>query len=98
MAKKKKRWTFLTNHAMVFVYISKHPQETTRKVAEAVNITERSVQSIVADLERVGYIEKHKEGRHNHYRIHSDIPLRHRLNRAHVARDLIDAVGSYLYD
>ena len=48
-----------------------------RDVAQAVGITERAVQKIVSDLEAAGVVERRREGRRNHYRLHTERPLRH---------------------
>lgn len=69
-------WTFLSNHAGVFLCLAKEPELRLREVAERVGITERAVQRIVADLEEGGYLSKCREGRRNHYRIHPDRPFR----------------------
>ena len=42
-----------------------------------VGITERAVQHIVAQLEEAGYLSHDREGRNNHYMVHTDLPLRH---------------------
>ncbi|MFH1003320.1 MAG: winged helix-turn-helix domain-containing protein, partial [Chloroflexota bacterium] len=49
-------WTFITNHGLVLAHVSKGPQSTAREIAQAVNLTERTVHKIIADLETEGYI------------------------------------------
>ncbi len=56
------RWTFITNHGLVLAYIAKYPQSTTRTVASAINLTERTVHKIVAELEAEKYIERQRVG------------------------------------
>lgn len=70
-------WQFLTNHGHVMVYLNRHPDARIRDIALAVGITERSAQSILAELERAGYVSKTKVGRRNHYQIHADLSFRH---------------------
>lgn len=72
-------WTFLSNHAHVLLLIAGDPEIRLREVASRVGITERAVQRIVADLETGQYIERDRNGRRNHYRIHPELPLRHPL-------------------
>lgn len=86
-------WTFLTNHAHVFYYITKYTRSTTREVAQVTGITERTVQKIIADLEEEGYIVRRREGRRNRYEVHSELPLRHPLEREHAVGDLLQALG-----
>jgi len=84
------RWTFLTNHAHVLILLSKAPTTVLRKVALRVGITERAVQRIIADLERDGFIERHKVGRQNSYGIRPEKPLRHPIEAHRTIGDLID--------
>ncbi len=70
-------WTFMTNHAHVLLCIAEHPRSRTRDLATRVGITERAVQRIIAELEAAGYLSHGREGRNNHYTVHTDLPLRH---------------------
>jgi DNA-binding IclR family transcriptional regulator len=74
-----RQWTFLSNHGHVLVCLARDPRARLRDVAVAVGITERAVQKILADLAAAGVIERHREGRRNRYRLHTDRPLRHPL-------------------
>ncbi|GAA1077734.1 helix-turn-helix transcriptional regulator [Nocardiopsis metallicus] len=82
-------WTFLTNHAHVLLCLARDPYIRLRDVAEAVGITERATQRIVADLAEAGYLERTREGRRNHYRLHPELPLRHPLERDHAVGDIL---------
>ncbi len=90
---KKGEWTFLTNHGRVLAYIAKHPQSTTQEIAQEAGITLRAVQKIIAELEAGGYLARHKEGRRNRYAVHSEIPMRHRLEWDHAVGDILVALG-----
>ncbi|MFD8637273.1 helix-turn-helix transcriptional regulator [Streptomyces sp. NPDC059533] len=70
-------WTFLTSHARVLLTLARNPGARLRDVAKACELTERSVQSIVADLEQEGYLTRTREGRRNHYRITPGAKFRH---------------------
>ena len=85
-------WTFLTNHAHVLLCIARDPEVRLRDVAARVGITERAVQRIVTDLEAGGYLTVSKEGRRNRYRLHSELPLRHPLERHHTVEALLGLV------
>jgi predicted ArsR family transcriptional regulator len=91
---KKGKWTFLTNHGRVLVYIAKHPQSTTQKTADKIGVTLRTVQKIILDLEIDGYLARQKNGRNNTYTIDPKMPLRHRLERDHIVGDILDALGA----
>ena len=82
-------WTFLTNHAHVLLCVARDPGMRLRDVADAVGITERAAQRIVADLVEAGHLERMREGRRNRYRVNSDVPLRHSMNRDHAVGELL---------
>jgi hypothetical protein len=82
-------WTFLTNHAHVFIALARDPERRLRDVAVEVGITERSTQSIVADLEAAGYLRRVRVGRRNRYEVHPDLPLRHPAERDHSVGELL---------
>lgn len=74
-------WTFLTNHAHVLLCITEDNEIRLRDLAEKVNISERAVKRIVADLEQTGYISRQRFGRRNRYQIHQEQPIRSPLAR-----------------
>jgi hypothetical protein len=82
-------WTFLTNHAHVMVCLGRNPDARIRDVAEAVGITERAAQRIVAELEEGGYLVRERTGRRNRYTLHPDMPLRHPLEGGHSIGELL---------
>lgn len=87
--RRSERWTFLTNHAHVLLCIARDPDSRTRDIADAVGVTERAAQRIVADLVTAGYLEKRRIGRRNAYRIRFDAPLRHPLENDHAIGELL---------
>lgn len=87
-----RQWTFLSNHGHVLVCIARDPGARLRDVALAVGITERAVQKIVSDLEAGGVLERRREGRRNHYRLHTDRPLRHPIEAHRTVAALLGMV------
>lgn len=85
-------WTFLSNHGHVLVALARDPDARTRDVADAVGITERAVQQIVADLVEHGYVEKEKVGRRNHYRVTRSSRFRHDLESGVTLGAFVDLV------
>jgi DNA-binding IclR family transcriptional regulator len=67
------RWSFLTNHAQVLLYIARDPDARLIDVAAGLGITERSAFAIVNDLARAGYVLKRKDGRRNRYEVQSHL-------------------------
>jgi predicted transcriptional regulator len=84
-----RNWTFLTNHGHVLIRLSIDPEARIRDIAAEVGITERAAQTIVADLERDGYVTKFKQGRRNRYVIHHDRGFRHPAESQHPISDLL---------
>jgi DNA-binding Lrp family transcriptional regulator len=82
-------WTFLTNHAVVLIYIARNPGARLRDIAAYAGITERAVQQIVRDLADAGYLTATRVGRRNQYTVHADAPLRHPTQRHHDVGDLL---------
>lgn len=82
-------WTFLTNHAHVFLAIARDPEIRLRDLATIVGITERAAHRIVVELEEGGYLSRERTGRRNHYEVHGDVPLRHPVERHRTAASLI---------
>lgn len=86
------RWTFLTNHAHVLLYLYRNEHQRLRDIAIAVGITERMVQRIISELVEVGYLKILKEGRRNRYVVNTRLRLRHPLETHHAVGDLIRAL------
>ncbi len=86
-------WTFLTNHAHVFITVARDPGIRLRDIATAVGVTERTAQQIVSDLVESGYLRREKDGRRNTYQCVSDLPLRHPVESHHAVGELVAALG-----
>ncbi|MBJ6641824.1 MarR family transcriptional regulator [Streptomyces sp. DHE7-1] len=78
------RWGFLTNHAHVFLAIARDPEIRFRDIAAVCHIAERTAQSIVADLERAGYLSRERRGRRTRYTVSRDGLLRD-STEAHIS-------------
>jgi ketosteroid isomerase-like protein len=65
----------------VLLCIAQDPATRLRDVAERVGITERAIQTIVADLASAGYLTRRRVGRRNHYQLNPQLPLRHPLEQ-----------------
>jgi hypothetical protein len=70
-------WTLLTGHGHVLVEIARNPDARIRDISPVVDLTERSVQAIVADLEAAGYLTRTRIGRRTRYSVDPDSPFRH---------------------
>ncbi len=85
-----KPWRFVTNHTQVLLAIARNLDVRTRDIAEAVGITERAAQRIVADLSEAGYIDTTRIGRRNHYTINRQITMRHPAQADQEIGELLD--------
>lgn len=86
-------WTFLSNHGHVLLCVSISEPLTARELSLRVGITERSVQTILADLTEEGYLIKSKAGRRNIYTVNPNGRLRHPLEARHTVGELIEALS-----
>lgn len=82
-------WTLLTSHGRVLLIIAQEPDLRLRDIADRAEITERSAQGIVSDLEEAGYIERERVGRRNSYRLHPEMPFRHPAEAGHTVGELL---------
>lgn len=86
------RWTFLTSHARVLLTISRDPGARLRDIAARCGLTERTVQAIIADLERDGYLlrDRAADGRRNRYAVVRGARFRHPAEAGHEIVGLLD--------
>ena len=82
-------WSFLTNHARALLSIAHDPDLRLRDIASALDVTERTAYSIVADLTEGGYVAKQKDGRRNVYHIQSHMPVRDSVGRQRAIGELL---------
>jgi MarR family len=76
-------WTLLTGHGHVLVEIARNPEARIRDIAAVVELTERAVQAIVADLEAAGYLTRTRTGRRTIYTVDPDKLFRHPAQEGH---------------
>jgi len=89
-------WSFLSNHGHVLVSLAADPHARLRDLANQVGITERAVHRLLAEMEAAGVIERHREGRRNHYSIRRGARLRHPIESHRSVADLLDMItGAY---
>jgi predicted ArsR family transcriptional regulator len=84
-----KTWRFLSNHTQVLLCLQRDSDVRFRDIAQMVGITERAAQRIVADLIESGYVESDRIGRRNHYRVNTDIAMRHPAQEGHDIGELL---------
>jgi DNA-binding MarR family transcriptional regulator len=62
-------WSFLTNYALILVYVVLHPESPVRSIANGVGITERATLSLLRDLDDEGIVDRQRSGRRNTYSV-----------------------------
>lgn len=62
-------WGFLTNHALVMIYVVRHGGATVREIAGGVAVTERATLAILRQLDDEGIIWRRKDGRRTTYSV-----------------------------
>jgi DNA-binding MarR family transcriptional regulator len=78
MTQQRQRWGFLTNHALVLIYVVKHSGATVRDISAGVGVTERATLEILRLLSEEGIVERHREGRRNTYSVDFDVMAAYR--------------------
>ena len=62
-------WGFLTNHALVLVYVVRHAGATVREIAAGVGVTQRATLAILRQLSDEGIVERSRDGRRTTYTV-----------------------------
>lgn len=62
-------WAFITNHALVMVFVVCHPDSTVREISAGVGVTERATLAILRELDDDGIVSRHRDGRRNTYTV-----------------------------
>ena len=88
------RWTLLTGHGHVLVEIARNPDARIRDLSATVDLTERTVQAIVADLEAAGYITRTRAGRRTRYTVNPDSQFRHPAQEGLRVGPLLDLLAA----
>ncbi len=94
-------WGFLTNQALVLIYVILHPESTVREVAEGLDITERATLAMLRDLDDDDIVGRHRRGRRNTYSV--DFTRLSSVRRGGVAgpltpRPFVEAVVRALFE
>jgi Mn-dependent DtxR family transcriptional regulator len=87
------QWSVLSNHGAVLAVIAQQKAIKAVDIAALLELTERSVRRIIADLYKDGYITKKYEGGVNHYKIETQKTLRRKAQQNVTIRELLKALG-----
>lgn len=78
MRQGQQRWGFLTNHALVLIYVVKHSGATVREISSGIGVTERATLEILRLLREEGIVQRHRAGRRNTYSVDFDVMAAYR--------------------
>lgn len=84
-----RKWTFLSNHGHVLLYLANNTDTKVRDLADEIGISERAALGIIADLDQSGYLSIEKIGRRNKYKINKNLNFRHELESHKKIGELI---------
>jgi hypothetical protein len=73
-----RRWSLLTNHALVLVHVVDRPRSTLREIADNVGITDRAALAILRDMEGDSIVTRRKDGRRNVYTVDMEALITYR--------------------
>jgi len=85
-------WTFLTTHGRLLLAVAQNPEATVLEIANMSEITERTAYRILADLQKAGYVKRHKVGRRNRYVINRGLPLGDAVVENDLVQDLLQLI------
>ena len=71
------KWTLVTSHGLVLLYVALHGNPTIRNIADGLEFTERRIAAIIRDLEKAGLMQVTKVGRRNLYSLDPNARFRH---------------------
>jgi DNA-binding Lrp family transcriptional regulator len=89
MSREGHRWTIISKHGLVLIFLGRNRDCTIVQIADALGITPRQTFRIVKDLIEDGYLQVNKQGRRNVYSLHPEKPLRHPLMANVTLADLL---------
>jgi DNA-binding transcriptional ArsR family regulator len=87
-----RHWEFITSHARVLLLLAHDPQLRVEEIADAANVSNRSVYRILADLSEAGYLRRRRTGARNLYELNEDLPLGDPVLGEQPVRDLLSLI------
>ena len=87
-------WGFLTNHALILIYVVRHNGATVREISAGVGVTERATLAILRQLSEEGIISRVREGRRNTYAVNFEklVAYRREGTASLTPREFVDGL------
>ena len=80
----------------MFFHLLEHPDATIRRVADDLDLAERTIVGVLGDLREEGYLLVRKEGRHNIYRANTEGPMKRPEHAGYTMREFFAHIQSEL--
>ncbi len=78
MTSRPQTWGFLTNHALILIYVVRHRGATVREISGGVGVTERATLEILRQLSADRIVVRQRDGRRNTYSVNFQVMAAYR--------------------
>jgi len=68
-------WRVFSNHILILAALHLNPSVRVRDMARRLELSERQVAFIIAELRSQGLVSSERRGRRNHYTVHMEAPM-----------------------
>jgi len=89
----KRDWSLLSPQGAALFYVALNPGCTRREVAEALELTERTIWSLIRDLSRAGAVRSQNEGRRHRFFVNLGAPLQHPVLKGIKVRTILGGLA-----
>jgi DNA-binding IclR family transcriptional regulator len=86
---RKRGWGLLSKHGTVLVYLALHPGSTRAEVADALDLTQRTVWGIMRDLQEAGALRIRREDGRHYFTVNLSAPLWEPVLSGHTVRSMV---------
>lgn len=87
--RRKKGWGLLSPHGTVLLWVALHPGSTRGEIAQDLQLTERSIWSIIRDLQTTDAIRLRRENGRVYYSVNLSAPLWEPLLSGHTVGSIV---------
>jgi arginine repressor len=91
---RKKGLGLLSTHGTVLFFIALNPGSTRHDIANGLHMTERSVWTLVRDLQEAGAVRPRRDGGRHYYYVNPNAALWEPLLKGHTVRSFVREVAA----
>lgn len=88
-----RKWSFLTNQAIVLGQIARQPRSTFREIASGAGLSYRALRKATNDLDKDGYIIRERKGKEFRYSVNPKLHLNQKIDRDDFFEDFCNLWG-----